>query len=134
MRQQLVQRGEPQQHFDILALAARLPTMHGLRGYVATEGFVSYGPDFSGLFRRSGDYINKILKGAKPADLPVEEPTKIELVVNLKTAKALGLAISQTFLMRAACGHRMIGADVCFWQILLQKSAVSAGWGFGREV
>jgi len=78
-----------------------LPTMHGSRGYVETGGFMSYGPDFSDLFRRSGDYIDKILKGAKPADLPVEEPTKIELVVNLKTAKALGLAISQAFLMRA---------------------------------
>jgi putative tryptophan/tyrosine transport system substrate-binding protein len=86
---------------NTLALAARLPTMHGSRGYVETGGFVSYGPDFSDLFHRSGDYINKILKGAKPADLPVEEPTKIELVVNLKTAKALGLAISQAFLMRA---------------------------------
>ena len=86
---------------NTLALAARLPTMHGSRGYVETGGFMSYGPDFSDLFRRSGDYIDKILKGAKPADLPVEEPTKIELVVNLKTAKALGLAISQAFLMRA---------------------------------
>jgi putative ABC transport system substrate-binding protein len=86
---------------NTLALAARLPTMHGSRGYVETGGFVCYGPDFSDLFRRSGDYINKILKGTKPADLPVEEPTKIELVVNLKTAKALGLAISQAFLMRA---------------------------------
>jgi putative tryptophan/tyrosine transport system substrate-binding protein len=83
---------------NTLALAA---TMHGSRGYVETGGFVSYGPDFSDLFRRCGDYISKILKGAKPADLPVEEPTKIELVVNLKTAKALGLAIPQAFLMRA---------------------------------
>jgi putative tryptophan/tyrosine transport system substrate-binding protein len=91
MRQQLVRCGEPHQHFDILALAARLPTVHGSRGYVETGGFVSYGPDFSDLFRRSGDYINKILKGAKPADLPVEEPATIELVVNLKTVKALGL-------------------------------------------
>lgn len=86
---------------NTLALVARLPTMHGSRGYVETGGFVSYGPDFSDLFRRCGDYINKILKGAKPADLPVEEPTKVELVVNLKTAKTLGLTISQTFLMRA---------------------------------
>jgi len=88
-------------HINTLALAARLPTMHGSRGYVETGGLVSYGPDFSDLFRRCGDYVNKILKGAKPADLPVEEPTKIELVVNLKTAKALGLAIPETFLARA---------------------------------
>ncbi len=86
---------------NTLALAARLPTMHGSRGYIETGGLVSYGPDFSDLFRHCGDYISKILKGAKPADLPVEEPTKIELVVNLKTAKALGLAIPETFLMRA---------------------------------
>jgi putative tryptophan/tyrosine transport system substrate-binding protein len=65
------------------------------------RGFVSYGPDFSDLFRRAADYVDKILKGAKPADLPVEEPTKIELIVNLKTAKALGLAIPEAFLMRA---------------------------------
>jgi putative tryptophan/tyrosine transport system substrate-binding protein len=84
-----------------LALAALLPSMHGSRSYVESGGFVSYGPDFSDLFRRAADYVDKILKGAKPADLPVEEPTKIELIVNLKTAKALGLAIPEAFLMRA---------------------------------
>ena len=84
-----------------LALAARLPSMHGSRSYVESGGFVSYGPDFSDLFRRAADYVDKILKGAKPADLPVEEPTKIELIVNLKTSKALGLAIPEAFLMRA---------------------------------
>jgi putative tryptophan/tyrosine transport system substrate-binding protein len=86
---------------NTLALAARLPTMHGSRVYVETGGLLSYGPDFSALFRRAGDYVDKILKGAKPADLPVEEPTKIELVVNLKTAKALALTISESFLLRA---------------------------------
>jgi putative tryptophan/tyrosine transport system substrate-binding protein len=86
---------------NTLALAARLPTMHHSRGYVETGGLVSYGPDFSALFRRAGDYVDKILKGAKPADLPVEEPTKIELVVNLKTAKALALTIPEPFLLRA---------------------------------
>lgn len=86
---------------NTLALAARLPTMHGSRGYVDTGGLLSYGPDFSALFRHAGDYVDKILKGAKPADLPVEEPTKIELVVNLKTAKALALTISEPFLLRA---------------------------------
>jgi putative ABC transport system substrate-binding protein len=86
---------------NALALAARLPTIHVSRGYVETGGLVSYGPDFSALFRRAGDYVDKILKGAKPADLPVEEPTKIELVVDLKTAKALGLTIPESFLFRA---------------------------------
>ncbi len=86
---------------NTLAQAARLPTMHISRGYVDTGGLVSYGPDFSALFRHAGDYVDKILKGAKPADLPVEEPTKIELVVNLKTAKALALTIPEPFLLRA---------------------------------
>jgi putative ABC transport system substrate-binding protein len=86
---------------NTLALVARLPTMHGTRGYVDIGGLVSYGPDFSDLFRRSGDYVDKILKGTKPADIPVEQPTKIELVVNLKTAKALGLTIPDSFLFRA---------------------------------
>lgn len=86
---------------NTLALAARLPTMHGSRAYVDTGGLLCYGPDFSALFRHAGDYVDKILKGAKPADLPVEEPTKIELVVNLKTAKALGLTIPEPFLLLA---------------------------------
>jgi putative ABC transport system substrate-binding protein len=86
---------------NTLALAARLPTIHGTRGYADTGGFVSYGPDFSDLFRRAGDYIDKILKGAKPADLPVEQPTKIELVINLKTAKALGFEIPSKLLFTA---------------------------------
>jgi putative ABC transport system substrate-binding protein len=84
-----------------LALVARLPTMHNARGYVETGGLVSYGPSFFDLFRHAGDYVDKILKGAKPADIPVELPTKFELVVNLKTARALGLTISDSFLLRA---------------------------------
>jgi putative ABC transport system substrate-binding protein len=86
---------------NTLALAARLPTVHGSRAYVDTGGLLCYGPDFSALFRHAGDYVDKILKGAKPTDLPVEEPTKIELVVNLKTAKALGLTIPEPFLLLA---------------------------------
>ena len=86
---------------NTLALAAWLPTMHGSRAYVDTGGLLCYGPDFSALFRHAGDYVDKILKGAKPTDLPVEEPTKIELVVNLKTAKALGLTIPEPFLLLA---------------------------------
>jgi putative tryptophan/tyrosine transport system substrate-binding protein len=90
-----------QMQINTLALAARLPTMHGSRGYVASGGLLSYGPDYSDLFRRAGDYVDKILKGAKPADIPVELPTRIELVVNLKTAKAIELKIPETFLVRA---------------------------------
>jgi putative tryptophan/tyrosine transport system substrate-binding protein len=84
-----------------LALAARLPTMHGSRSYIASGGLLSYGPNYSDLFRRAGDYVDKILKGAKPADLSVELPTRIELIVNLKTAKSIGLPIPESFLLRA---------------------------------
>jgi ABC-type uncharacterized transport system substrate-binding protein len=84
-----------------LALAARLPTMHANREYLEAGGLVSYGPDYADLWRRAGDYVDKILRGAKPAEIPVEQPTKFELVVNLTTAKALGLTIPATFLLRA---------------------------------
>jgi putative tryptophan/tyrosine transport system substrate-binding protein len=86
---------------NTLALAARLPTMHGSRSYIASGGLLSYGPNYSDLFRRAGDYVDKILKGAKPADLSVELPTRIELIVNLKTAKSIGLPIPESFLLRA---------------------------------
>jgi putative ABC transport system substrate-binding protein len=81
---------------NTLALVARLPTMHNARGYL-----VSYGTSFSDLFRRAGDYVDKILKGAKSADIPVEQPTKFELVINMKTARALGLEIPPTLLALA---------------------------------
>jgi putative ABC transport system substrate-binding protein len=84
-----------------LALDARLPTMHGFREAVDAGGLLSYGPDYLDLFRRTADYVDKILKGAKPADLPVEQPTKFELIINLKTAKALGLTIPPSVLVRA---------------------------------
>jgi putative ABC transport system substrate-binding protein len=84
-----------------LALAARLPTINGVRGFLDARGLISYGPNIPTLWRRSADYVDKILHGAKPADLPVEQPTKFELVVNLKTAKALGLTIPESFLSRA---------------------------------
>ena len=84
-----------------LALAARLPTMYGFREHVDTGGLVSYGPNFPHLFRRAADYVDKILRGAKPGELPVEQPTKFELVLNLVTAKALGLEVSSTLLARA---------------------------------
>jgi ABC-type uncharacterized transport system substrate-binding protein len=84
-----------------LALGYRLPTFFSWRDHVEAGGFMSYGPDLSDLLRRAAIFVDKILKGAKPADLPVEQPTKFELVINLKTAKALGLTIPQTLLLRA---------------------------------
>jgi putative ABC transport system substrate-binding protein len=86
---------------NITALGARLPTMHALREYVEAGGLMSYGPNSSDLFRRAGDYVDKILRGMKPADIPVEQPTKFDLVVNLLTAKALGLEIPPSLLARA---------------------------------
>jgi len=83
------------------ALAARLPTMHGSRENVEVGGMMSYGPNFPDLFRRAADVVDKILRGAKPADIPVEQPTKFDLVVNLVTAKALGLDIPAALLARA---------------------------------
>jgi putative ABC transport system substrate-binding protein len=86
---------------NTLALAARLPTMHGIRDYVEAGGLMSYGTNFPDLFRRAADYVDKILRGAKPADLPVEQPTRFDLVINLTTAKALHLKIPESFLLRA---------------------------------
>jgi putative tryptophan/tyrosine transport system substrate-binding protein len=86
---------------NTLALGARLPTMHGLRDYVEAAGLMSYAANIPDLFRRAADYVDKILRGAKPADLPIEQPTKFELVVNLTTAKAIGLTIPPTLLARA---------------------------------
>jgi ABC-type uncharacterized transport system substrate-binding protein len=86
---------------NILAVAARLPTMHGLREYVEAGGLMSYGANVPDLFRRAADYVDKILRGARPTDLPVEQPTKFDFVINLTTAKALDLKISPTLLARA---------------------------------
>jgi ABC-type uncharacterized transport system substrate-binding protein len=86
---------------NTLALGEGLPTMHGFRELVEAGGLMSYGPSFPDLFRRAGDFVDKILRGAKPADLPVEQPTKFELVINLTTAKALGLTFPPTLLARA---------------------------------
>jgi ABC-type uncharacterized transport system substrate-binding protein len=84
-----------------LAIEHHFPTMVPHRAYVEAGGLISYGPDFRDLIRRASVFVDKILKGAKPADLPVEQATKFELVINLKTAKALGVTIPQTLLQRA---------------------------------
>ena len=87
----------------IIALAARhrLPAVYPNRLFITAGGLISYGPDFLDLYRRAAGYVDRILKGEKPADLPVQAPTKYELAINLKTAKALGLTIPETLLLRA---------------------------------
>jgi putative ABC transport system substrate-binding protein len=84
-----------------VALASRLPAIGGLRPYAQAGALMSYGPDYADLFRRAGDYVDKILRGANPGDLPVEQPTKFELAINLKAAKALGIEIPTKLLFTA---------------------------------
>ena len=84
-----------------LALKAHYPMTCEQRHFVTAGCLTSYGPDFDDMYRRTAAFVVKILRGAKPADLPVEEPTKVELVINLKTAKTLGLTIPQSVLFRA---------------------------------
>jgi putative tryptophan/tyrosine transport system substrate-binding protein len=86
---------------SILALDARLPTLSGIRDYVEAGGLMSYQPNFRDIFRRTGDYVDRILRGARPADLPIEQPTRFDLVINQNTAKALGLTIPAVILARA---------------------------------
>jgi putative tryptophan/tyrosine transport system substrate-binding protein len=86
---------------NIAAVGERLPTMHGSRDFVEAGGLISYGPNFPDMFRRTADYVDKILRGAKPGELPVEQPIKFDLVVNLTTAKALRLEVGPTLLTRA---------------------------------
>jgi putative ABC transport system substrate-binding protein len=86
---------------NIFALAGRLPTMSNFREFSEIGGLMSYGANIPNMFRRAGDYVDKILRGAKPADLSVEQPTKFDLVVNLITARALGLSVPRSLLARA---------------------------------
>jgi putative tryptophan/tyrosine transport system substrate-binding protein len=88
-------------HVAELALKYRLPSMFSMPEPVETGGLMSYAADLNDLTRRAAVYIDKILKGAKPADLPVEQASKYELVINLKTAKAIGFSMSESFLLRA---------------------------------
>ena len=84
-----------------LALGSRLPTIFNTREFVQAGGLMSYGPNYPDMFRRTADLVDKILRGTKPGDIPVEQPTKFEFVINLTTAKALGLTIPEAFLLRA---------------------------------
>jgi len=86
---------------NTLATAARLPTMHGVLESVAAGGLMAYAPNYLDLFRRTAEHVDKVLRGTKPAEIPVEQPTKFDLVINLTTAKALGLTVSPTLLARA---------------------------------
>jgi putative tryptophan/tyrosine transport system substrate-binding protein len=86
---------------NTLALAARLPSMYPNRAAVEAGGLISYGPNFPDMYRRAGDYVDKILRGGKPANIPVEQPTKFDLVINLTTAQALGIEVPPTLLARA---------------------------------
>jgi putative tryptophan/tyrosine transport system substrate-binding protein len=88
-------------HINDLALGARLPTIYPTRIFLEAGGFISYGVNYADLHRRAGDYVDKILRGGKPSDLPVEQPTKFELAINLQTAKTLGLDVPPTLLTRA---------------------------------
>jgi putative ABC transport system substrate-binding protein len=93
--------GSHRTQINALALGAQLPTMLAHRDLVETGGLMSYGPNFPDLFRRAADFVDRILRGAKPSDIPVEQPTKFDLVINLKTAKALDLDVPPTLLARA---------------------------------
>ena len=86
---------------NVLAAAARIPTMHARREYVEAGGLMSYGANFPDLFRRAADYVDKILRGAKPGDIPVEQPTKFDFIINLTAAKALRLEVPPSLLARA---------------------------------
>jgi putative ABC transport system substrate-binding protein len=92
-------------HIAALVAQKKLPAVYTLKAYVEAGGLMSYSANYEDLFRRSAVYVDKILRGAKPADLPIEQPTTLELVINMKTAKALGLTIPPSLLLRA---HQVI--------------------------
>jgi putative ABC transport system substrate-binding protein len=89
------------EQISAFAQSRRLPTIYGYRDGAAAGGLISFGPNYEDLFRRAADFVDKILRGASPADIPVEQPTKFELVINLKTAKALGRDVPASLLVRA---------------------------------
>src|SRR3954471_13083628 len=86
---------------NTLAQSARLPTIHASREFVEAGGLMSYGPNYSDQFRRAAELVDKILRGAKPGDIPVEQPTKFDLIINIVTAKALGITVPRMLLGRA---------------------------------
>jgi putative tryptophan/tyrosine transport system substrate-binding protein len=88
-------------HINVLALSARLPTIHAFKEFAEAGALMSYGPTFPNQFRRAGDLVDKILRGAKAADIPVEQPTRFDLVINVTTAKALGLTVPDKLLSLA---------------------------------
>jgi putative tryptophan/tyrosine transport system substrate-binding protein len=87
---------------NILAISEKLPTMNSFREYVQAGGLICYGPNFPDLFRRTSDFVDKVLRGVKPADIPVEQPVKFDLIINVTTAKTFGLKIPETILVRAS--------------------------------
>ena len=100
-----------------LALAKRLPLISLFAEFPKAGGLIAYGPNVAEMFRRCGDYVGKILHGAKPSDLPIQRPEKFDLVINLKTATALGLDVPPTLLATRRRGDRIKLADVVFWPV-----------------
>jgi putative ABC transport system substrate-binding protein len=105
--------GNNRVRINIMALAARLPTMCNFREFVDAGGLISYGPNFADQFRRAADYVDKILRGARPRDMPVEQPTKFDLIINLITAKALGLEVPTHIARPRRRGDRIKEAVCC---------------------
>ena len=106
-----------------LAMAARLPAIYNSREYVEMGGLMSYGPNFPDMFRRAADMVDKILRGVKPGDLPVEQPTQFDLVINLTTAKALGLTIPPNAARPGRRGDRVSNCDLVAARSLIDLAA-----------